>query len=661
VSVIEVANLRFGYTNEALFENVTFRLEPGERAALVAPNGAGKSTLLRVLGGEVAPDSGSVVVKKGANVAYYRQSHETRLQGSVLDALLAGFGDLVTLRHELAAAQTEAASGERALLERLAELTERYHHAGADALEHRVEAIATRLGFAKSDLERDVTTLSGGERGRLELGLTLAADADLLLLDEPTNHLDLDTIRWLEGYLGGLRAAALVVSHDRAFLDAACPNTFELGRRVFRTYPLAYSAYHAARAEDLERERKLAEEQATFVEKTEDFIRKNLAGQKTKQAQSRRKMLDKLERIEGPEDIWARAGRVRFRFADAPRSGDIVLEATGLAAERGGTSLFSGIDLLIRRGDRLGIVGPNGCGKSTLLKLLAERGLASDRGNVKRGTNLREGYFDQQLGSLDDKKTGVEEIRGIRGDLNVDGAREYLARFRFYGDDPLRKVASLSGGERTRLALAKLLLEPRNLLFLDEPTNHLDIPAGEILEEALVGFSGTVILVSHDRRFLENVTTRTLAFAPGKVDRYEGGFRDYEEALERIRLAAVEPARAPRRREQKAEARERREPKEQRPAEPAGADAHKSRRDQARELERKKRQVEALERRSAELEGDVQHYKKLLREASGSNWEELHEWAKKERELSGELEKVLAAWLSLSEELGKASREGSPS
>jgi ATP-binding cassette subfamily F protein 3 len=655
VSVIEVANLKFGYTNDPLFENVTFRLEPGERAALVAPNGAGKSTLLRVLAGEVAADSGSVVVKKGARVAYYRQSHETRLKGSVLDALLAGFGDVVALRHELAAAQRDAASGERAALDHLAELTERYHHAGADALEHRVESIATRVGFKASDLERDVSTLSGGERGRLELGLTLAADAELYLLDEPTNHLDLDTIRWLEGHLSGLRAAAIVVSHDRAFLDAACPHTFELGRRAFRTYPLAYSAYHDARAEDLERERRLAEEQAAFVEKTEEFIRKNIAGQKTKQAQSRRKMLDKLERIEGPEDIWARAERIRFRFAEAPRSGDIVLEATGLAAERGGTTLFTGIDLLVRRGDRLGIVGPNGCGKSTLLKLLAERGQPHDRGHVKRGTNLREGYFDQQLGSLDEKKTGVEEIRSIRGDLNVDGAREYLARFRFYGDDPLRRVASLSGGERTRLALAKLLLEPRNLLFLDEPTNHLDIPAGEILEEALIGFPGTVILVSHDRRFLENVTTRTLSFTSEKVDLYEGGFRDYEEALERIRRAESESERPARRREQKAKERL---PEPRQPATPAGVNAHKARRDQARDVERKRRQVVELERRSAELESDVEHYKKLLREASGSNWEELHEWARKERELSGELEKVLAAWMSLSEELGVASREG---
>ena len=661
--VLEVANLKFGYTNQALFENVTFRLEPGERAALVAPNGAGKSTLLRAIGGEVTPDSGSVVVKKGAKVGFYRQSHESRLEGSVRDALLAGFGDIVKVRRELARAQADAASGERAALEHLAELTERYHHAGADALEHQVESIATELGFRESDLDRDVKTLSGGERGRLELGLVLATDAELLLLDEPTNHLDLDTIRWLEGYLTGLRAAVLVVSHDRAFLDAACPFTFELGQRTFRTYPVPYTRYHEERAVDLERERKQVEEQAAMVAKTEAFIQKNLAGTKTKQAQSRRRMLEKLERIERPEDVWARAGRVRFRFAEAPRSGDIVLETRGLSAERGGTALFSNVDLLIRRGDRVAIVGPNGCGKSTLMKLLSGRGAEADRGEVKRGTNLKDGYFDQQLGSLDPKKTGVEEIRSVRGDLNVDGAREYLARFRFYGDDPLRRVDSLSGGESTRLALGKLLLEPRNLLFLDEPTNHLDIPAAEILEEALVGFEGTVVFVSHDRRFLENVSTRTVSFHDGKVDVYEGGYKDYCEALERSRNAAARDQRERHRHEQ------RRQP-EKRPAPPsappaaapaavaAGADAHRARRDQARDIERKKKQVGLLEGRIAELEAEVARYKKLLVEASGSNWEELHGWAKKERELSSELEKVMHAWVSLSEELSATAPKG---
>jgi ATP-binding cassette, subfamily F, member 3 len=639
VSLLEVADLAFGYTNEPLFEGVTFRLNAGERAGLVAPNGAGKSTLLQVLAGELPPDRGSALVGKGASVGYYRQSHEVIAEGTLLEALLAGFSDLVELRRELADAQRRAASGAPADLEHLAEVTDRYEHSGAHALEVRVETIATRLGF--SDLERAVDSLSGGERGRLGLGVVLAGEPDLLLLDEPTNHLDLETIAWLESALKAWRGAVLVVSHDRAFLDSVCPVTMELGRTNFRAYPLSYSGYYAERAVDLERERKLAEEQAAFVAKTEDFIRRNIAGQKTKQAQSRRKMLDKLERVARPEDVWQNAERVRFRFADAPRSGDIVLEATGLGAERGGRTLFNGLDLLVRRGDRLGIIGSNGCGKTTLLSLLAGRGEAGDLGSVRRGTNLADGFFDQHLGSLDESKTGVEEIRSIRGDLNVDGARHYLARFHFYGDDPLRRVASLSGGERTRLALAKLLLEPRNLLFLDEPTNHLDIPAAEILEEALVGFDGTVILISHDRRFLENTTTRTLSFDADGVDVYDGGFLDFTEMRARQAHAAQERARSTRRDEARRAER----------AAADGAEQHRARRAQARELERKKKRVAELELGIDEGETKIAELRARLRDAADADWEKLHEWATEERTLSIKVERMMAEWTTLSEEL----------
>jgi len=656
LALLEVSGVTFGYTGDPLFSDVALKLEAGDRAGLVAPNGAGKSTLLRVLAGDLEADKGFVVPKKGATVGYFRQSHEVKAQGSVMDVLLSGFGELVKLRHALADAQVAAASGSEAALARLSELDDQYHRAGADAIERRVEVIAEKLGFKLPDLDRDVSTLSGGERGRLSLGIVLASEPDILLLDEPTNHLDLETIRWLEQHLCAWRGAVLVVSHDRAFLDAVCGITMELGRTTFRVYPLPYSRYHEERAEDLERERRQAEEQAMFIEKTEDFIRRNMAGQKTKQAQSRQKKLDKLERVARPEDVWARAERVRFRFAEAPRSGDIVLEAKGLGAARGGKQLFQNVDLLVRRGDRIGIVGPNGTGKTTLMKLLAERGAPEDVGHVRRGTNLREGYFDQQLGSLDKSRTGVEEIRSVRGDLNVDGARQYLARFRFYGDDPLRKVGSLSGGESTRLALAKLLLEPRNLLFLDEPTNHLDIPAAEILEEALVGFEGTVILVSHDRRFLETVTTRTLSFRPEGVDTYEGGFKDYGEALERKRKADAEVSERVRKPSVPPVASKSTPPKAAAPkpneAKPAGEERD-TRKAAARDIEKKRKRVAELERQISELEATLESFRAELKTSDGGNWERLHELALKDREYSELLERAMKEWVTLSDELAK--------
>jgi ATP-binding cassette subfamily F protein 3 len=342
-------------------------------------------------------------------------------------------------------------------------------------------------------------------------------------------------------------------------------------------------------------------------------------------------MLEKLDRAPRPEDVWEVAERVRFRFAPAARSGDIVLDAKGLGATRGGRRLFEGLDLLVRRGERIGVVGPNGAGKTTLLNILAGRRAEGDAGEVRRGTNLQSGYFDQHLGEVNPKNTAVEEVRSVRGDFTVEAARQYLARFRFWGDAPLRAVSGFSGGERSRLALAKLLLEPRNLLFLDEPTNHLDIPAAEILEEALAGFEGTVILVSHDRRFLEKTTTRLVSVRDGKAEVFQGGFRDWAASI------APPPAPAP-------PPRAKTEPPPPEKRQSFEADKAKK-----REQERKKRRIAELEDLIGAGEKELEKMRAELREDPGGDWEKLAKKAAAEQALAKKVENLMSEWTRLSE------------
>ena len=641
MTLLQFDGVSFGYGGEILFREVTFTLGAGERLGLVAPNGAGKTTLLKLLAGELQPDEGRVIIPRDAKIAYVKQSHEPNAVGTVLDALLSGFADLVALRHEIHDASEASASGDERALERLASAQDRYEVAGGHALEHRVQALAGDLGFGPEDMDRPIVSLSGGERGRLALGIAIASEPRLLLLDEPTNHLDLPTTERLEKILRAFGGAVVIVSHDRAFLDATCNRTGELGSRRFRLYHAPYSEYVVLREADLERENAALERQRDEIARTEDFIRRNIAGQKTKQAQSRRKALAKLERLERPEDVWSDAKKMAFRFADAPRSGDIVLEATKVGASRGGRRLFSGVDLLLRRGSRIGIVGPNGAGKTTLLKILAQKGMPEDEGEVRFGSNVLPAYFDQHLESLDPAASGIDEIRKVRGDLVVDAVRTYLARFKIVGDDPFRAVGSFSGGERTRLALAKMLLVPRNLLFLDEPTNHLDIPSSEILEEALAGFDGAVVLVSHDRYFLDEVCTHVLHLEGAHVTIYPGGWSDFRDAQakgsslvqKREADAAAKAARA-------AAAQEK-----------AGREQYEKQKAARREQERKQRRAAELEKGIARTEKEVGELKQKLL-AGSQDWEELAKMAEQERALQKKLDQMMDEWSRLAEEVG---------
>jgi len=631
MTIVQVDHVTFGYGVDLLFEDVCFTLAAGERLALVAPNGQGKSSLMRIIAGELQPDEGRVLMPRSMRVGYLHQSHEPDPSGTVMEVLMKPFSAAREARHALTEAEHGAATGLPADLDRLAHAQEHYQRIGADGVEREVSTIATRVGFSDADLERSVASLSGGERGRLQLAAVLAAKPDLLLLDEPTNHLDIESTEWLEAFLRGFPGAVVVVSHDRAFLDATCPRTAELGLFRFRLYEAPYSTYLTLREEDLARERRELELQRAEIAKTEDFIRRNLAGQGTNQAKSRRKMLDKLVRIERPEDIWADAKKLGMRFAPGRRSGEIVIEAKGLGAARGGRRLFQGIDLQVRRLERLAIVGPNGSGKSTLLKRLAGLGEPGDEGEVRLGTNLDMGYFDQHLESLDPRRSCVEQIRAVRPDMVVDAARQYLSRFRFFGDDAFRAVGSLSGGERTRLALARLLLVPRNLLLLDEPTNHLDIPASEILEEALANFDGTVVVVSHDRRFLDRVATRVFHLDDGVVTLYPGTYSEFVARNRRPRVEPVVVAAAP-------------------AAAPVGKESHEERRKRSREEERKKKRVTDLERMIADSEATLTTLRAELTEGYGNDWAKLAKRAEEERVLAAKVDTWTEEWMKLSEE-----------
>ena len=628
MSLAQFSDASFAYPGTEILDGASMLIRPGDRLALLAPNGAGKSTVLRLLAGDIQADAGDVRVLGRASVAYLRQSQELSGAGTLLDALLEPFADLQRLHEQLIAAEAELHGGDPAVLARYGEMQERYQHQGGYDLEARVKRLMTDVGFAESDLARSVDTLSGGERGRLELAKVLVQKPDLLLLDEPTNHLDLAAIERLETFLSEYEGAFLLVSHDRAFIRAVCREIVELENGKFVRYAFGYDKYVVERDARIERARAAYERQKEHVEKTEDFIRRNLAGQKTKQAQSRRKMLEKLERLERPDDEWEHAGKIALSFQTG---GDLGSKETIRAPKL--TVGYPGVPPILRdvtanvsRGDKVGIVGPNGSGKSTLVKTLIGE-LAPIAGKVEIGTGVRIGYFDQKLGTLDEDLSLMDEIRSVRADLSPEVVRQYLAKFRFFGDDPFRTVRGLSGGERSRLAMAKIMLFPRNVLVLDEPTNHLDIPARETLEDALGGYEGTLIVVSHDRYFLDRVCTRLLVIDGDRLEAHIGNYSDWRRRVsEAKRSEAPAPAKpAPR-------------------APSAAATAREADKDRERERRRLARRVETLEADVSKLETELAAVRAELAADHGGDWQKLHTLADRERELDALLAKRLAEW-----------------
>jgi ATP-binding cassette subfamily F protein 3 len=630
MSLAQFADASFAYPGTDILAGASLLIRPGDRLALLAPNGAGKSTMLRLLAGDLQPDAGDVRVLGRASVAYLRQSQELSGAGTVLDAILEPFADVQRLHEQLVDIEAQLGGGDPAELARYGALQERYQHAGGYELEARVKRLTMDVGFTEADLARPVDTLSGGERGRLELAKVLVQKPDLLLLDEPTNHLDLAAIERLEAFLSEYDGAFVLVSHDRAFIRAVCREIVELESGKLVKYPFAYDKYVVERDARLERARAAYERQKEHVEKTEDFIRRNLAGQKTKQAQSRRKMLEKLDRLERPEDEWQHAGKIGLAFQTGDDlGGKETIRAPRLTVGYPGVEpILRDVTVNIYRGDKVGIVGPNGSGKSTLLKTLLGE-LAPIAGKIETATGVRIGYFDQKLGTLNEANSLVDEIRSVRADLSPEAVRSYLAKFRFFGDDPFKVVRGLSGGERSRLAMAKIMLFPRNVLVLDEPTNHLDIPARETLEDALDSYAGTLIVVSHDRYFLDRVCTRLLVISGTTLEAHTGNYSDWRQRTRETQRArpAPAPAAAP-----------------QPVAPTASAAARAADKERDRERGRLARRVETLEADVSKLEAELAAVRHELAADHGGDWQKLHTLADRERELDALLAKRLAEW-----------------
>jgi ATPase subunit of ABC transporter with duplicated ATPase domains len=532
--MIALSRINKQYGRQVLFVDTTFQLNPGEKVGLVGPNGAGKTTLFRMIVGEEQPDDGEISVPRKITVGYFRQDVEEMSGRSVLDEAIAGSGRVGDLHHELESLQHAMADPSRieemdAILSRFGEVQEEYDHLGGYALESQAREVLHGLGFDDERIDGDAGALSGGWKMRVAMARVLLGRPDVLLMDEPTNHLDIESIVWLEGFLKQFPGALLMTSHDREFMNRIVTRVAEIDGGEITTFSGDYDFYERERSvREANREAAYARQQAMLA-KEQRFIERFAAhAAKAAQVQSRVKALDKIEKIELPR----RRAAVKFDFRQPPRSGDQVVALEGVIKAYGKRVVYDGLNLNIRRGERWCVMGKNGAGKSTLLKIVAGA-VQPDAGAVRLGASLKMGYFAQQaLDLLRSDLTIEEQLRHDFPDESIGALRNLAGAFQFSGQDIDKKIRSLSGGEKTRLVMARMLLHPPNFLVLDEPTNHLDLATREMLIDALKDFDGTMLFVSHDRNFLRGLSNRVLELGgesgiethphvyPGSYDEY---------------------------------------------------------------------------------------------------------------------------------------------
>jgi len=599
--MLHLKKLSKDFAGKPLFTELSWHLKKGERVGLVGENGAGKSTLMRIIAGEVESTSGEIQIARGGTVGYLPQDGIVAKGQPLFAEVMTALSALQEIEREIAelTARLERephdAPGHDQLLDRFGQLQEEFRLKGGYSMESEVGNVLSGLGFSPADWEKECGEFSGGWQMRIALAKLLLKKPNVLLLDEPTNHLDIEARNWLEGYLQGYPYSVMLVSHDRFFLDQVCSRIAEVWNHAISDYHCNYSRYLVLREERVSALRDAKRRQDEEIEKIEDFIsRFRYKTDKAALVQSRIKQLEKIERIVLPPE----RKRIRFSFPVPPKSGKTVLELTGVSKAYGSNVVLDGIDLTVESGERIALVGHNGAGKSTLMRVLAGGGATG--GTVRVGHNVIFDYFAQdQAQELDTSRSAYEELLADAPFDMVPQLRDILGAFLFSGDDINKKVGVLSGGERNRLALAKLLLRPSNLLLMDEPTNHLDLFSKEVLLEALKQFPGTVVFVSHDRHFIDGLATRVVEVGGGKLESFYG---DYEYYLEKTAGGAVTAG-------QDGGGRLSAKQSEERKGDAGGdsqpPDSRLSRQQQREEDKQRQKEDRARERRLAELEARI--------------------------------------------------------